>query len=237
MTVEHDLEGTAPVTGLQEEQDVKAEETSSEPQEEKTVPYNRFKEVNDEKKKTAEENAFLKGQLEALTKQAETEVAETPAEDLGDMTVESFKSEIDKGVQEKIAEAIKPFQEKVLAQTYNQNVNSFLHSNPEAKEMWDQIQDYTNNLSDKQKRHVVESVVDGDTTPLKQIFHTVKSENASQTGEMVQNQVKEEANQAFSPRPVRTRKVETSIDDTIKNAKETGDFSAYWRTLAGQVLK
>lgn len=238
MTVEQDLEGSEPVTGLQET-DVKQETVASDPppEEEKSVPYNRFKEVNDEKNKTAEENAHLKGQLEAFNRQAETKVEAEPEQDMGDLTVDSFKSEMEKGFQERIDSAIKPLQEKALAQTYNQNVNSFLHSNPEAKEVWDQIQDYTEKLSDKQKRHVVESVVDGDLTPLRQIFHTVKSEHNSQTSKMANDQVKEDVNRTFSPRPVRTRKVETTTAETIKTAKETGDFSPYWNQLAGQVLK
>ena len=238
MTVEQDMEGSEPVTGLEETTDVKQEETASEPQvDEKTVPYNRFKEVNEEKNKAAEENAYLKGQLEALNNQAEPQGESEPEQDMGDLTVDSFKSEMEKGFQKKIDEAMKPLQEKALAQTYTQNVNSFLHSNPEAKEVWDQIQDYTNKLSDKQKRHVVESVVDGDVTPLRQIFHTVKSEHTSQTDQMVKDQVKGEVNQTFSPRPIRTRKTEASTADVIKNAKDTGDFSPYWKALAGQVLK
>lgn len=202
-----------------------------------SVPYNRFQEVIQQKNQLAQEIEALRAQVQPQTMTQQPASQINTVDDLMNVVRSDVRKELDQAYQQKL----KPIEDQIQRSNLVANVERFYAGNPEVAKVRGQIDQVFDTLTPEYQRFIKGSVSKGDYTPLNNLYYAVIANNRTQSNQVVQQSVQQQANLAGSPSPfMSVQPTPVSLTEQIQNASKTGAYSGRnsdpWDAIMGQVL-
>ena len=170
------------------------------------VPYERLKEVVDEKNALKQEVAQMKQMMNGI-QQAVSPTQSVPSINTIEDLVKYADQRIEQGISERakyFEQALAPIQQDRMVEGYTKSVESYFASDPEANQVRAEMDAYTATLPPQVKQQLIQSVLAGDRLTLDGIKYQVMKQRQNQIQGAVGQNVYQQAQQAQAPSPFRT---------------------------------
>ena len=201
------------------------------------VPYSRFQQVLSERNEKDAMIARLNNQLiETTTKFASmaTPQGTAPTDPTSFETVDQLVDHIKNNVVNKtIEERIKPIQDQYTQQVYSSNLESYFGKNQEAAQLRNEMNQYVDKVSSERKAVIAKAIASGDTSPLDEVFWTIKGQRQQELQGQATTQAGNESRTAQVPSSFKTiRAPENSLLEAKKQSLESGNFRGFFSEIA-----
>jgi len=189
------------------------------------IPYQRFKEVVDQKNQLADQLSQLsQSQQQAYQQQ-----------NAGPQTVDDLMNVVNSQVEKKLQDAyntrVAPLEKTIQDQAFTSQLANYF-SSPDKAQLFDDINAYTAGMSPGEQQFLRNEIVKGNTRWLDTIYHTVRVSKQSQVQNSANQVAMQSANYAQSPTQYKQVVMPSlSKEERIANAKKTGDWSQFFANL------
>lgn len=192
------------------------------------IPYSRFAEV------VAERNA-LRDQVGQIVMQPQQAPVQ-PSIGVGINTVEELLAAVDRSVEGKLNNAyqsrLAPLENNIKDYRFQNTVEGYFASSPEKSQLRADMDSYTASLTPQEQQFLKDSIAQGRTQWLDNIYHTVATQKQSSLVNQANQQSQQSAGIAQTPTQYRTLgQVQPSLGDKIQNAKQTRNWSSVFQSM------
>jgi len=193
------------------------------------IPYDRFASV------IAERNS-LRDQLNQVATQM-VQAQPQPSTPVGGInTVEDLLGAVRSEISSQLGNAqktyIAPLQEQVKDYRFQNTVEGYFASSPEKAQLRQDMDAYTASLTPQEQAFLKDSVANGRTQWLDNIYHSVAQQKQSSLVNQATKQSHQNAGIAQTPTQYRTfGQVEPTLGDKINQAKQTRDWSSVFKSM------
>lgn len=192
-----------------------------------SIPYSRFAEV------VAQKNAAL----EQLNQYQQMQAQQPQQSSQGRLeTVDDLFSAVDQKVQRKLEEAyqarLAPLEQGMKDYRFQGTIENYFASSPDKAQLRADMDAYTATLTPQEQNFLKESIAQGRTQWLDNIYYTVATQKQNSLVNQASRQNQQSAGFAQSPQQFRTiGAVEPTLGDKIQNAKQTGKWNDVFASL------
>jgi hypothetical protein len=151
-----------------------------------------------------------------------------------DQLLEYNKKVADYVAKKSVQEAMTPLMTKLAQQTLEQNVNSFFMQNPEANNLKTEINGYYSQLPAQRKNYIAQSLANGDTSVLNEMYAAVALKNKNTTSQQINTQIEHETKMSSGTAGYRQPSRIDTKNTIFEEAKKTGNYRPIFDKLAAQ---
>lgn len=205
--------------------DVKPQQAPSQPAKEVSnhVPYDRFKEVVEERNKLIEALQSIQQPAQQVSQPSVQQGV-----DYSNMTAEQYAKYLEQKMDSKLAsvyqEKVAPLNDYVNNLQFSNKVESYF-SDPERAKLRAEMDAYTATLTPYEQQTIKQSVLSGNTRRLDEIYYTVANERQRQAQGLANQQIQNTIPQATSPQGYRTiNTVAPSFNEKLSKAAQQGFY-------------
>lgn len=212
-----------------------------------SVPYDRFREVIQQKNQLAQEVEQYRAQMaQSQYQPQQTMQQQTPqinsVDDLINVVRSDVKSEIRRELEQAYQTRLKPMEDRITRTDLVTNVERFYAGNPDASKVRGQIDQYFDTLPPTHQNFIKDSITRGDSSVMNNLYYAVIAQNRTQSNQVVQQAVQQQAQMASMPSPYMTmQSTPLSFQDKINQASKGGAYGGRntdgWEGVFADVLK
>lgn len=191
------------------------------------IPYDRFKQVIDQRNQYQAELQKLATQQQGYTDTTPQSGINT-VDDLLGLVEQKLDARLNKVYEEKL----KPVESYVHATQFNANVERYFSDQSKAAVRQD-MDAYTATLDPDTQQLLVKQIRSGNTQLLDAIYYQVAAQRGANVQTQTTQNVASMANMAQQPQPFRViRQGEPTFDDIKQNALQTGNFKDVFKAMS-----
>jgi hypothetical protein len=166
----------------------------------------------------------------------------TPQLNTVDDLLNVVRADVKKELDQAYASKLKPIEEQFTKNSLVANVERYYASNPEAAKMRGQVDQYFDTLTPDYQNFIKSSIVKGDSSVLNNLYYAVIAQNRTQSNQVVQQNVQQQAQYAGSPSPYMTMNTQpVSFQEKIATAAKAGAYGGRngdaWDSVFADVIK
>lgn len=191
------------------------------------IPYDRFKEVVDQKNQLA---AQL-NEYQSVLQQSHATRQDTNQPQTVDDLMNVVNSQVEKKLQDAYNTRVAPLEKTIQEQAFTSQLANYF-SSPEKAQFFDDINAYTATMRPEEQSFLRSQIIAGNTRWLDTIYHTVRVSKQSNAQNAANQVAAQSANYAQSP--TQYKQVVTpslSRQERIAQAQKTGDWSSFFAPL------
>jgi hypothetical protein len=206
-----------------------AQPQQQEPQAPSAIPYDRFASVIAERNSLRDQLNQVAGQIAQAQPQPSNSVG-------GINTVEDLLSVVEQKVSARLGDAertrLAPLENQLKDYRFQNTVEGYFASSPEKAQLRQDMDAYTASLTPQEQAFLKDSVANGRTQWLDNIYHSVAQQKQSSLVNQATKQSHQNAGIAQTPTQYRTfGQVEPTLGDKINQAKQTRDWSSVFKSM------
>jgi len=206
-----------------------AQPQQQEPQAPQAIPYDRFASVIAERNTLRDQLNQVAGQMAQAQPQPSTSVQ-------GINTVDELLNAVNQTLDKRFSQAettrLAPLENQLKDYRFQNTVEGYFASSPEKAQLRQDMDAYTASLTPQEQAFLKDSVANGRTQWLDNIYHSVAQQKQSSLVNRATQQSHQNAGIAQTPTQYRTMgQVEPTMGDKINHAKQTRDWSSVFQSM------